>query len=121
MSGCDKFLGMLFLARDVTHSVHLNTRSYAKHKALGSFYDKIIDLADSFAEAYQGRHGLIGGISLQSHDKTANVVDFLQSQLDEIEKIRYDVVPKSDTALQNMIDEIVGLYLTTLYKLRFLA
>lgn len=118
---CAEFIGMLFLARDVTHSVHLNTRSYAKHKALGSFYDGIIDLADSFAEAYQGRHGLIGGISLQSHDKTANVIEFLQKQLDEIEAVRYDVVPKSDTALQNMIDGIVELYLTTLYKLRFLA
>lgn len=118
---CAEFIGMLFLARDVTHSVHLNTRSYAKHKALGAFYDGIIDLADGFAEAYQGRHGLIGGISLQSHNKTANVIDFLQGQLDEIESIRYDVVPKSDTALQNMIDGIVELYLTTLYKLKFLA
>lgn len=118
---CSEFVGMLFLARDVTHSVHLNTRSYAKHKALGHFYDDIIELADNFAEAYQGRHGLIGGISLQSHDKTANVIDFLQNQLDEIEKVRYDVVPKTDTSLHNIIDGIVELYLSTLYKLRFLA
>ena len=47
---CDKFIGMLFLARDVTHSAHLNTRSFAKHKALGKFYPAIIDLADTFAE-----------------------------------------------------------------------
>ena len=39
---------MLFLARDVTHSAHLNTRSYAKHKALQKFYENIIDLGDSF-------------------------------------------------------------------------
>ena len=44
------FVGILFLARDVTHSVHLNTRSYSKHKALQKFYENIIDLADSFAE-----------------------------------------------------------------------
>jgi len=118
---CAEFIGMLFLARDVTHSVHLNTRSYAKHKALGHFYDGIIDLADGFAEAYQGRHGLIGGISLQSHNKTANVVDFLENQLKEIEDMRYDVVEKKDTALQQLIDNIVELYLTTLYKLKFLS
>ena len=115
------FVGMLFLARDVTHSVHLNTRSYAKHKALQKFYEDIIDHADTFAEAYQGRHGLIGGISLQSHNKTANVIDFLQNQLDEIEAVRYDVVDRKDTSLQQLIDHIVELYLTTLYKLRFLA
>lgn len=120
MKACD-FVGMLFLARDVTHSVHLNTRSYAKHKALRSFYDNVIDLADTFAEAYQGRHGLIGPISLMSAKKTTNVIDFLQNQLEEIETERYNVCDKNDTAIQNIIDEIVGLYLSTLYKLRFLA
>ena len=83
-----EFVGLFFLARDVTHSVHLNTRSYAKHKALQKFYEGIVDLADGFAEAYQGRHGLIGPISLQSAKKTSNVVEFLQNQLDEIEAER---------------------------------
>ena len=118
---CTDFMGMLFLARDVAHSVHLNTRSYSKHVALNIFYERIVDAADDFAEAYQGRHGLIGGISLQSHKNSTNVVDFLQSQLDEIEAVRYDVVEKKDTALQQLIDNIVELYLTTLYKLKFLS
>lgn len=115
------FVGNLFLARDVAHSVHLNTRSFAKHSALNTFYDEIVGLADRFAEAYQGRNGLIGPISLMSAKKTANVVEFLQDSLDEIEKTRYDVCEKTDTALQNLIDEIVELYLSTLYKLKFLA
>jgi chloramphenicol O-acetyltransferase len=120
MKACD-FVGMLFLARDVTHSVHLNTRSYSKHKALRSFYDNVIDLADTFAEAYQGRHGLIGPISLMSAKKTTNVLDFLQDQVEEIEKCRYEVCDKTDSPIQNIIDEILALYLTTLYKLKFLA
>lgn len=115
------FVGMLFLARDVAHSVHLNTRSFSKHMALNTFYDSIIDLADAFAEAYQGRHGLIGPISLMSAKKTTNIIEFLEDQLKEIESVRYDVCDKSDTALQQLIDNIVELYLTTLYKLRFLA
>jgi hypothetical protein len=116
-----EFVGMLFLARDVAHSVHLNTRSYSKHVALNTFYDEIIDLADKFAEAYQGRHGLIGPIALMSAKNTANILDFLQGQTEEIGKCRYEVCDKTDTPLQNIIDEIVGLYLSTLYKLRFLA
>ena len=115
------FVGHLFLARDVAHSVHLNTRSYAKHKALQKFYGEIVDLADSFAESYQGRHGLIGPISLMNANKTSNVVEFLQDQVDTIEKARYDICKESETSLQNIIDEIVALYLSTLYKLRFLA
>ena len=115
------FVGHLFLARDVAHSVHLNTRSYAKHKALGKFYNEIVDLADSFAEAYQGRHGLIGPISLQSAKKNGNIIEFLQDSLAEIEENRYKFCDEKESAIQNIIDEIVALYLSTLYKLRFLA
>jgi len=118
---CNDFMGMLFLARDVTHSVHLNTRSFSKHEALNIFYNRIVGAADDFAEAYQGRHGMIGPISLMSAKKTTNVIGFLQDQLDEIEKCRYEVVDKSDSSLQQLIDNIIEIYLRTLYKLRFLA
>ena len=108
---CADFIGTLFLARDVTHSVHLNTKSYAKHVALNEFYDNIVELADKFAEAYQGRHGLIGPISLMSAKKNSDVIDFLKDSLADIEEMRYKVCDKSDTPLQNIIDEIVGQYL----------
>lgn len=118
---CADFVGTLFLARDVAHSVHLNTRSFAKHSALNEFYDSVVDLVDKFAETYQGRHGLIGPISLMSAKKTTNIVEFLEDSMADIEKMRFDVCEKTDSPLQNIIDEIVGLYLSTLYKLKFLA
>ena len=102
MKACD-FIGVLFLARDVAHSVHLNTRSYSKHKA------------------YQGRYGLIGPITLNSAKKTPNIIEFLQGSLAEIEGARYNLCDKTDSALQQLIDNIVEIYLRTLYKLRFLA
>ena len=116
-----EFIGLLFLARDVTHSVHLNTRSYSKHKALNIFYERIVGVADDFAEAYQGRHGLIGPISLHSAKKTTNVIEFLEDSLKEIEDARYKVCDKDDSTLQQLIDNIIEVYLRTLYKLRFLA
>jgi hypothetical protein len=118
---CADFIGTLFLARDVAHSTHLNTRSFSKHSALNTFYDEIIDLADKFAEAYQGKYGLIGPISLMSAKKTNNIVEFLEGQVDELDAMRYKVVDKECTPLQNIIDEIFGLYYATLYKLKFLA
>jgi len=118
---CAYFIGMLFQARNVAHSVHLNTRSYSKHMALNEFYIGVVELADKFAEAYQGRHGLIGPVQVPETGKTSNIVDCLQEQLDEIEEYREKLVDRKDTALNNIIDEIVGLYLSTLYKLRFLA
>ena len=106
-----ELLGMFFLARDVAHSVHLNTRSFAKH----------IALQDGLAEAYQGRHGLVGPIAIQGTKKATNVTEFLQAQVVEIESARYVVCDKTDSAIQNLIDGIVELYLSTLYKLRFLS
>ena len=117
----NEFLGLLFLARDVTHSVHLNTRSYAKHVALNIFYDRIVGAADDFAEAYQGRHGLIGPITLHSVKKTNNVIEFLEDSLKQIEDARYEVCDKTDSSLQQLIDNIIEVYLRTLYKLKFLA
>ena len=118
---CADFVGTLFLARDVAHSTHLNTRSFSKHSALNTFYDEVIELTDKFAEAYQGKYGLIGPISLMSAKKTNNIVEFLEGQVDELEEMRYKVVDKDCTPIQNIIDEIFGLYYATLYKLKFLA
>jgi hypothetical protein len=115
------FIGLLFLARDVAHSVHLNTRSFSKHTALNIFYDRIIGAADDFTEAYQGRHGLVGPITLHSAKKTGNIIEFLEDSLQQIEDARYDVVDKTDMSLQQLIDNIIEIYLRTLYKLKYLA
>jgi hypothetical protein len=115
------FLGLLFLARDVAHSVHLNTRSFSKHKALNIFYERIVGAADDFAETYQGRYGLIGPITLHSAKKTSNIIEFLEDSLKQIEEGRYEICDKTDSSLQQLIDNIVEIYLRTLYKLKFLA
>ena len=117
----NEFVGTLFLARDMAHSIHLNTRSYAKHMALNGFYNDIVDAADKFAEMYQGRHGLIGPIKRVTVSRSSDITTFLQSSMESLEGARYDVCEKTDTPIQNVIDEIIGLYLSTLYKLRFLA
>lgn len=116
-----QFVGHLFLSRDVAHSAHLMTRSYAVHKALQKFYEDLPSLADDFVEAYQGRHGLIGPIELQRANDETNILEFLEKQLAILEENRYEVCPKEETAIQNLIDEIVAHYLSAIYKLRFLS
>lgn len=115
------FMGLLFLARDVAHSVHLNTRSYAVHKATQKFYEGLPELADTFAEAHQAVHGLMGAVTLQSADKNDDLVEFLEDQVEKIEKGRYEFCDRDHTAIQNIIDEIVGHYLSAIYRLKFLS
>lgn len=111
-----EFVGMLFMSRDYAHSAHLNTSSFAQHMALNTFYDGIVELADKFAEAYMGRTGKkIGAIATIESPKGAPEI-VLRRHMEVIEDTR-DFVRKEDTPLHNIIDEIVDLYLSTLYKL----
>jgi len=116
-----QFIAVLFLARDIAHREHLRVSgrsSYAKHQALGAFYAEVIGLADLLAEAYQGRHGIIKNIAFLDNEFPGEIVTSLKNQLKYLEANRYKAVSKDDTALQNIIDEIVSLYLSTLYKLQ---
>lgn len=116
-----QFIALLFLARDLAHKEHLRVSgpgSYARHVALGEFYPAIVDLADKLAEAYQGRHGIIKDVPLLDNEYGKDIVVALERQLKWLETNRYKAVVKEDTPLQNIIDEIVGQYLSTLYKLK---
>lgn len=113
-----RLIALLFLGRELAHREHLRTKSYAQHMALNAFYDGIVDIADSIAEAYQGRNGIIESIPMLTETAGSDVVSTLEKQLAAIEKLRYTAVSKDDTAIQNLIDEAVALYLSTLYKLK---
>lgn len=112
-----EFISLLFLSRDVAHKEHLRTKSYAHHMALNDFYNEIIELADDLAEAYQGRNGIIEIPGMDDED-VGDIVQQLKRYLSWIDTNRYQAVAKEDTAIQNIIDEIVALYLSTLYKLQ---
>ena len=116
----EKLIGTLFLAREYAHRAHLRVTgpgSYAKHVALGEFYEEIIENADSLTEAYQGRHDIID-IPYLPMIEEEDPVKGLQTLLAYVEEIRYEAVDKKDTALQNIIDEAVATFLSALYKLR---
>ncbi|NBX51649.1 hypothetical protein EBT25_17375, partial [bacterium] len=54
-----KFVAMLMNSRNQAHTFHLTTSSYAQHKALEKYYEKIVELLDDYAEAYMGKYGRI--------------------------------------------------------------
>ena len=113
-----EFLLICFHARTNAHVLHLQTRSYAAHKALNKFYDEIVDLADSFAEAYIGSYGLIefSDTPYEPHTDALKLLD----ELDEAVDSTRDTLNKGDTHLMSILDEIAALVASTRYKLRFL-
>jgi hypothetical protein len=114
-------IAILFICREIAHHEHLKARNDAAHRALQAFYEEIVDLADGLAELYQGRNGIIAEIQYMPPLLKATPADTLAAYLEWIEANRYEAVPKTDTAIQNHIDEVVALYLRTLYRLRNLS
>lgn len=112
-----ELVATLFLSREIAHRAHLKTTSFAEHKTLDDFYNEVVEVADSITEAYQGRNGIID-IPYLPNEYSGSIADTLQSLLDCVEGMRYTAVPQDDTAIQNLIDEAVALFLSTLYKLK---
>ncbi len=114
------FVSALLHSSTVANFLHLSTKSYAEHKALGHFYEDILDLADKWAETYQGHYGLIPLTAYLDDFKVQKDAKAYISGLLSFAKGSRDTLP-DDPDLQNIHDEIVGLIASTLYKLTNLS
>jgi Family of unknown function (DUF5856) len=115
-----KFIGVLFLSRTVAHQLHLKTNSYAQHVALNVFYDEIVDLADGIAEQWQGEYEELLDIPTLAAKDANEPLKYLKETLKWITDNRYDAFERTDTSIQNDVDNVVKLFRSTIYKLRFL-
>lgn len=109
------FVSVLFHSGTNAHFMHLQTKSYSEHKALGSYYEAVIDLADRWAETYQGCYSVIDSYPSDFHIAKVPLtyIEKIKDFVDEIRKVLPD-----DSQLQNIIDEIVELLDSTCYKLK---
>ena len=116
-----QFVSTLFASRTQAHIFHLQTPSFAAHKALNDYYDEIVGITDGLVESYQGKYGIItgyGNIALQEYESCEAIIMFFETLCMYVEKSRTMIC--QDSYIQNQIDEIVALIKSTIYKLRFL-
>lgn len=116
----NNLFGKLFEARQVSHQVHLKTDSYATHKALNSFYNNLLEHIDSLIETFQGQYGIVEKYEI----KNTNIEnDEILNYLEESAKVimaGHKAFSEKDTHLHNILDEIVGLFYSTIYKIKYL-
>ncbi|MEN9936062.1 MAG: hypothetical protein RLZZ387_2641 [Chloroflexota bacterium] len=115
----EQLIARVFYARNVAHFEHwraTGSGSYAKHQALGDFYDNVIDALDSLVEAYQGAFELVGGIPAPE-TKTGDVLKLLEADAAWIEE-NHESICKKNRAVGNLVDGVTDTYLSTIYKLR---
>ena len=108
----------LFHSATNTHLLHLQSRSYSHHQALGAYYDGVVDLIDSLIEAYQGKNQTIVEYPNIYMPPASDALTELKSISAYVQANRG--VVGSDTELQNISDEIQALIDSTIYKLTFL-
>jgi len=114
-----KFINVLFLSRTVAHQMHLATDSYSQHAgALQGFYEDIVPLADELSEQWQGEYEEKLTLSTLGSKETEPLKYFRETKK-WIQDNRKDAFG-TDSALQNEVDNIVKLFRSTIYKLRFL-
>jgi hypothetical protein len=111
----EQLISRVFYARNLAHYDHWRTKSYAQHKALGKFYDSIIEALDALVEAYQGLNGLIGSIPSPT-DTKGDSLKILKADAEWIEA-NHEEICGGNRAVANLIDNVTGIYLSTIYKL----
>lgn len=125
----ENLIAHLFLARELAHREHLRVTgvgSDARHRALGDFYDAIVETGDSIAEAYYAYaycYGLppLGEIPMLVNATEGSILDVLKAHVLWIKANRYAIVPQDETPIQNLIDTAVETYYHAIFRLSRLA
>ena len=112
-----KFISKFFESRIQTHVYHLQTTSYAAHKALNEFYDELLDAIDTLIESYQGKYGLIN-VTVPAC-ATVDPISAIEGLANLTDGGNVYTMFK-ETWIQNQLDEISMLCYQTFYKLKFL-
>lgn len=113
------FVGKILITRDAAHLAHwraLGEGSYARHIALDEFYTAVLEQIDEIVEVYQGKFGIIGDVPFPARP-TGDVVAHLAAECDWIAEQR-NAISGGNSALGNLLDELCGIYMRSLYKLR---
>jgi len=118
MATFTEFLSVLNSAKQQSIFWHNQTESYAEHRTLNGFYDKILDLLDGLVESTAGIYGRPKGY--EAHDfvdwtSTDDTIKYFQNLYKYVETERTSLY--SETWFQNQIDEISAQIAQTIYLL----
>ena len=113
-----EFILTMLHAATNAHILHLRSKSFSEHMALGTFYEELPGLVDAVAEAIQGLNEELIEYTFDYYSPADTALEELRSLKDYVFEERKGL-PKN-TEIQNLIDEIAQLIDSTLFKLKFL-
>lgn len=118
----EQLVAKVFATRNAVHLAHWATKgdgSFARHSALGDFYEELISKIDNIVEMYQGAFGLINNVTV-TPITPENIMEHIGEEANWIEEHRGEIAG-GVCAIENMLDDLTGSYLKTFYKLKNLS
>jgi Family of unknown function (DUF5856) len=118
----EQLISRVFATRNAAHLTHWRTKSYAQHVALNEFYDAVLEALDALVEAHQAS-ALVGEVpstTVKADGTASMMIKRLEEDLVWFDKNRA-AVTQGVQALDNLLQDMEGVYLKAIYKLRHLS
>ena len=104
----DAIMDMLAMVTQ-SHIWHLQTKSYAAHKALGDFYEALQEKLDGVAETFMGAGGQLRTLrnnELVPFDKS-NTINLLTEFRNKLNNLQAELMEKENSAFHSVGDGIL--------------
>ena len=111
----EELISRVLCCHNQTAIAHWQSKSFSEHAALGEFYESVIGILDRIVESHQGVSGLIGKVGYHEYD-SSNILEYLKDELVWIVE-NQKKLSEGISSISNIIDELVALFLKTIYKL----
>lgn len=115
-----QLVAKVFSTRNAIHFSHWATKSLAEHEALGYLYTAIVNKVDEIIEVYQGKFGLLKGVTCPGSEVLTGICAHVKAEADWIGKNRAKIAGGND-AIAALLDDLEATYLKAIYKLENLS
>lgn len=116
----EELIARIFATRNAAHLEHWRIKSGYNHETLGSFYTSVIGKLDRVVEANIALFGQVSVGTLPAQPKVLNIIAHLEDDLMWIGQNRKQLGGKVP-AIDNMLQDLEGIYIDALFKLKNLS
>jgi hypothetical protein len=115
---CAEIISCLFSLQVSAHIRHLQTKSFAEHKALDDLYSALSGHIDALVEAFQGKYPIVTGYKVNEIKEYGSKDEFITMLKEKLMEVQVFGKMMTDNYLSQLIDNIAELISGTLYKLK---
>lgn len=117
MATVAEFISVLRNSSPQVHIFHNQTQVYSVHKALGEYYEEVLDFVDRITETHTALYGEITGYKsapYRDYVSTDDTITYFKTLYAYVQNNR---TVFTDSFILNIVDELCELIAQTIYRL----